>query len=323
MKIGMVYNPAAGNKSFQREAILKIVPQLEGNELFCTTGSYAFLKRAFPGINCIGATVYDSYLDSVNAGMLLNAVDLVVVFGGDGTCADVVSGQRAVGRLVPVVGIGCGTANAGPLVFTDTLDDLEKLSPGELSAVGVAGIDVYDEKDRLVGTAFNDLVMSDCLVSTMEDRVITAEARAFLFGEKRSKAPSKIFTAQTRISINHVEMEFPFEIAQIILSPIYDKEQFAFRAVFGKICWLPYSDKSAAMIVAAEPVICITGKDDFNAVAPLHLSQFILGNGDEVEISGTKGFAIVDGNPRIDMEEIGALTKAVFNSFAAKTVRRL
>lgn len=322
MKIGIVYNPNAGNSVFQKEAIKALKTKLNSEKLFCSASSHPFLKGCFPDIVCLGKKeAENSYQDSVNAGAELKEMDLVIVFGGDGTVADVVSGQRKTGKLIPIMGIGCGTANAGPLIFTSQLKALEKLDPQKLKLVYVNGLDVYDKNDCLIGTAFNDLVFSDCLVSTSGKTVVTVSAKEFLSGKRNCAEPSKIGTENTSIEINKKIVDIPFEIGQIILSPVYNKSSFACKAVFGKVCWLTHSDKDATMIVTKTPIIKITDTDDLRAENPVLLSQFIFGSKDRLKISGTKGFAIIDGNPRIDMEGDGAAAKIILNSTAALTVQ--
>lgn len=322
MKIGIVYNSNAGNSVLQKEALNALEEKLRLKELFCTISSYPFLKETLPEIKCIGDNrVECSFMDSVRAGMILNEMDLIIVFGGDGTVADVVSGQRKTGKLVPIMGIGCGTANAGPLIFTGKIEVLKSIDFEKLEKVNVCGLDVYDENNELVGTAFNDLVFSDCLVSTMEDSVVTVCARSFLEGKRICKTPTFIGTKATLIEINEKETEIPFDIGQIILSPINNKENFSCKAIFGKICWLAYSDKNAAMIISQTPIIKLTGSEDLDAGIPAILSQFIFGSEDRLKISGTRGFAIIDGNPRIDMEMKGSAANIILNNTAAQTVK--
>jgi predicted polyphosphate/ATP-dependent NAD kinase len=73
------------------------------------------------------------------AAELASNVDVIMVIGGDGTMSDVAYSLFISGTSTPILGIGAGSTNAGPLI-TAKANELDQLDPHELSIQEVGGI---------------------------------------------------------------------------------------------------------------------------------------------------------------------------------------
>lgn len=323
MQIGIVINPNAGDCRRAVQAASLLAWPLHGHELVCTESTADHLPPELRHARVIrGGMRHGSFRDSIDAGARLWDVDCVLALGGDGTVADIISGQRRAGLMVPVVGIGCGTANAGPFILTRGLSELRSLRLDCLERRGVLGLDVRDGDGALVATAFHDVVFSDSVVSTVEGRTATVCARRFLLGERQLRTPSRIGTPAARVRVNGAQIALPFPVGQIVAAPVHQPTRYLGQAVHGKMCWLPFCDKNAVLSVFAEPVICLAGPQQLAAQNALQALQVIFGESDAVQVEGMQGFAIIDGNPRIDMERTGGLCRLHPNPEAALTLVR-
>ncbi len=322
MRIGIVYNSFSGNKKIHTQYLTLLKDKLKGHTVLCTRATQEVIRDFFTSLKVVNSEppAY-SYLDSINAGKYLKDVDFLIVLGGDGTIADVIKGQRETGSSVPILGIGIGTANAGPFILIKTPKELNNLNFYELEPYPVGGLDVY-ENEVFSGTGFNDVVVSDTIISTLNGRMTTVDAFLFINGKKVEKDPSSVGTHDTEISVNEEKLNIPFEISQIILSPIYDKERFIAKAIFGKLCWLPFSDDDASMIIVDKPVIRLLGKNDEEKNTPLFIAQFIFGEKDCITLSNLNGYLIIDGNPRINLREKNKMAKITYNKQAGIALRR-
>jgi hypothetical protein len=317
-RIGIVYNPNAGNKSFQRQALSILSQKLKKAEIHCTQATYRYIKDYFPNIKLRpSGEMTDTYLDSVYAGQALTDLDFIIALGGDGTVADLITGQKKEGILIPVSCIGCGTVNAGPFILTRSIDELRPVVFKKLRIHPITGIEARNQEGQFIGTAFNDLVFSDTIVSTVKGKVTTIDARKFLLGTRVEKLPGLISGDHTSLKINSREVVIPFKIAQIFLSPVHNSAAYSFKAITGKLCWMAFGNKRGALAVSSSPIVQIPTPKDFIAEQGMLLYQFIFDLQDSIEISGTKGFAIIDGNPRLDLEQENTLCSLSLNEEAA------
>ncbi len=323
VKIGVVYNPYSGDKARHADFLTILGKKCKNHTVYCTSYTREFIKEFFVNdLIAYDVPFIESWKHSFMAGKVLLDVDILIVLGGDGTIADVVRGQREAGRLIPILGIGIGTANSGPLINIKEPKELEEISFKELETMPIGGLDVYNKGGEFFGSGFNDIVFSDTLVSTLDGKKTTVDASMFVKGKKKEKEPSFIGKCDTKITINQYNIHIPFKIGQIILSPIYNKEKFIGKAIFGKLCWLPFSNKDASIIVSHAPLIKFIKDIKLEAHIPLYLAQFVFGEEDKVQISNTRGFAIIDGNPRINMEKESEVVTIRYNTRAAYTARR-
>jgi hypothetical protein len=226
-------------------------------------------------------------------------MNLVISIGGDGTASDVVAGMRQTGRLAPVAGVASGTANCGPLIAIRSVADIVDFDFLNIRPKWVIGLDVFEEE--YISSAFNDVVISETLISTVEGKSLTIDASNFFYRNERTpREPVSIASETSRLEINREEVSPHFRTSQIIISPFSKKTKqlFAYKAVSGLLCWLPYSSCSSAMIVSSRPIITMVEPGE---TVSADIKQFILTNSDTVRLSGFEAFCVIDGNPRVDL----------------------
>ncbi len=299
MRIGLVYNPNSGKREKDLDLMKTLAKKLEGLRLFCTKSTYLYLKEYF-NLEVIGSeTTHNDYRDTVNAGNALSKMNLVISIGGDGTASDVVAGMRQTGRLAPVAGVASGTANCGPLIAIRSVADIVDFDFLNIRPKWVIGLDVFEEE--YISSAFNDVVISETLISTVEGKSLTIDASNFFYRNERTpREPVSIASETSRLEINREEVSPHFRTSQIIISPFPKdtKGLFAYKAVSGLLCWLPYSSCDSAMIVSSRPIITMVEPDE---TVSADIKQFILTNSDTVRLSGFEAFCVIDGNPRVDL----------------------
>ncbi len=138
MKVGVLINPSAG----RGHAVQTVVSRLEARwpraELLALDDGTACFTRA-----ALLPAPQGGYVPRILAGVraLLDAgADLLVTLGGDGTAAYAAEAVVASGKRTPLLGIGLGTANVGPIVTLlaeDELPPLERLSFRPAGAIAV------------------------------------------------------------------------------------------------------------------------------------------------------------------------------------------
>jgi len=319
MRIGLVFNPNSGKREKDLDLMKALAKKLEGLHLFCTKPSHIHLKEYF-NLEVIGSgTIHNDYRDTINAGKALSGMNLVISIGGDGTASDVVAGMRQIGRLAPVAGVALGTANCGPLIAIRSVADILNFDFLNIRPKWVTGLDVFEEE--YISSAFNDVVISETLISTVEGETCTIDASDFFYRNKRTpREPTSIASAASRLEINGEEVSPHFRTSQIIISPFSKdtKGLFAYKAVSGLLCWLPYSLCNSAMIVSSRPIITMVEPTE---TISADLKQFILTNSDMVRLSGFKAFCVIDGNPRVDLS-VSAGIEVKTNERAGLGVKR-
>lgn len=319
MRIGLVYNPNSGKLENDRGLMKALASKLEGMHLFCTGSTHFHLKEYFD-LEVVGSElILNDYRDSVNAGKVLAETDLVISIGGDGTASDIVAGMRMIGRLAPVVGVALGTANCGPFIVLRSVSDIFEFDFLNIEPIWVTGLDVFEEK--YVGSAFNDIVISETLISTVGVETCTIDASDFFYKNKRTpREPTSIASAASRLKINGEEISPQFQPSQIIISPFSEdmKSLYAYRAINGLLCWLPYSLCNSAMIVSSKPIITMVEPGE---TVSAEIKQSILTNSDTVRLSDFKAFCVIDGNPRVDLS-VSAGIEVKTNGRAGLGVKR-
>lgn len=129
------------------------------------------------------------------------SVDAILVVGGDGTMSDVAYSLFKAGASTPILGIGAGSTNAGPLI-TVRGEELDKLDPFALAVHEVGGI-LASLDGKQVGIGFNDVVLGDTVLTTLEGRVVQVSAAEFMKGRKTLSPPSKVGTTRSEVRIEH------------------------------------------------------------------------------------------------------------------------
>jgi hypothetical protein len=299
MKIGLIFNPNSGKCRIKDEIMVALAGKLSGDHLYCTSSTYENLKNYFK-LDVIEDEIACNCTDTIRAAEKLCNVDLIISFGGDGTVSDIITGLRTAKKLVPIAGVALGTANAGPFIKFRNPEDILNFNFHSIQTEMVPGLDVYCHGEYC-GSAFNDVVISDTLVSTVNGETKTILANEFYYRNKRVMAePSVISMEKSMVFLNSKKLDLKNSISQIILSRVSREEMnfYNYKAYNGLFCWLPYCKSNSVMIISGEPIIRMTDNVDNYAV---NLEQVIFSERDTVKFVNFKGFCIIDGNPRVDM----------------------
>lgn len=305
MKIGVVINPNSGKGEINKDLLKAFALKVKDQELYSTLSTSIYLRDLLK-VKVIGSeTIYKDYRDSVYAGKELSrvGVDLIVFFGGDGTAVDIILGMKEENRLIPLAGVATGTACCGPFIVFRSVEDLINYDFTNIKSAWVRGLDVYNNNNNLLGTAFIDVVIGDTLVSTVDGEKKTVDAYDFFYFNKRVvKNPDYIQLANSSVVVNQQHFPLGEKVSQIIISPFSEKEKnyYLSKAVTGLFCHLPYSSNSFGMIISSEPIIFFREND--SSLCSTNLCQIIFAESDTVCISNFNAFCIIDGNPKINLK---------------------
>lgn len=224
--------------------------------------------------------------------------ELLVCVGGDGLSSYVADALVGKQWRIPILGIGAGTANVGPIVTTN-LEDLPLFEPGALEYSQVGAVEVLDENGH-VAYGFNDIVIGNSFLGTIDGNAANLSAEALLLdGKKRAIAASpRIAGAAFRVVKNGLPLRLKIaRPSQIIVSTLGAAEFYG-RAVAGVLCNAGYMEGAAAIAlfdqIIVRPDAPEHGIDDFSVS-----EQMLFAPGDVVELHGmdADAYIVADGNP--------------------------
>lgn len=311
VRAGIVANPHAGLgpevvRSTVRcvaEAIAQAVPNWR---VIALRDSFAADPAAGgPWIRTIAGSATTSAADATANALIAGGVDLLIGIGGDGTLADIAAAIVHSGQAIPLLGVGIGSSNVGPLVSVRG----EAVSSAwfrSLAVHGVHGIEAFRSAASL-GFAFNDAVFSNLYFGTRDGKRVDLDAAAHLRGDDRSIEPSSVCLETTYVEKNGrtVLDGKRHRLAQIVASPLNEPRVFAGKAVSGLMSWGPYLGRPAVVAGLSEVAIRTRIDDELLAVVePLHLYHVCFGAADTIAVGGLDPAAVVvlDGNPVLHME---------------------
>ena len=296
MKIGILVNPSAGQGKNAHAVIRRIEQSWPDHELYTIDGpGGASFERAERLPQPQGGYV-DRLYSSVE--LLLSAgAELLISLGGDGTAAYVAEALNHSKKHVPILGIGLGTANVGPIV---TLNADDSIPPVESLSIEAAGGVAVFTGGRRIGAGYNDVVLGNTYLATISEEAVTADGQALLQnGDVRPAKPlSNVFTSETRICKNGrlLPVSLP-EVGQVIAAPI-EKDSLYGRTVHGILCYAPDSPMQGALTLSARSLVSYEPDDrGFDAFAPEE--RLLFSADDTITITGLAPsvLAVCDGNP--------------------------
>ncbi len=174
MKLGVVVNPKAG-KGPDREIIKRAVEKLDPDEI--VTGQDDLGEIYIENSHVVEVErTYDRNDTKRLVEVLDRKVDVIAVFGGDGTASDAASAFPKK----PLLCIPMGTTNVSPLMS----ESLENLQVYEVDALHVR------DYGRV---AFNDVVAGPTVLGTVDGEITELDALSFMSGEIRKGNPGKFY----------------------------------------------------------------------------------------------------------------------------------
>lgn len=284
MKIGVLVNPAAGRGNKAKEATAALREAWAGQELL------------FPPEGGEKLPYVKGLQRDVEA-LLQRGTELLVTLGGDGTASYAAEAQLRLQSRIPMLGIGLGTANVGPIV---TFTAEEKLPPPEELQYESAGdVAAFCGGKRIAG-GFNDVVVGNTFLATVNGRCLCADGQKLLKEELLIEGTplNNVLLPTAVMEKNGKAAPFTLKtVSQIILSPL-ERDNFYGRAVTGILCYAPDSPYGAAVCLSARPLVAYTEDErGFTAFAPEE--KLLLTAADRFTLRGLKqGVCLIcDGNP--------------------------
>ncbi|PKL77376.1 MAG: hypothetical protein CVV27_05640 [Candidatus Melainabacteria bacterium HGW-Melainabacteria-1] len=308
-KIAVLFGPSSG-KGATVESEEALASWLKGRDTavcagrFAGTGAQALWARLKPTGGVERAQGYVEDLRSSVAAFAAWGADLLVCVGGDGLSSYAADAMVASGRRMAMLGIAAGTINVGPIVSIG-IEALRDESLDFCSTEPVGAIEVLVD-DRHLAYGFNDVVIGDTFLGTIDERVASLSAQALLErGEKVEARPSADIASQDfGVWKNGKKLDSILrQPAQIIASALKPREFFA-RAVAGPLCNAAYMRGSAALALFDSVIVAAgspsQGIENFSAS-----EQILFGPEDAIALRGLTdaGQLIVDGNPFARMGE--------------------
>ena len=296
MRIGVLVNPSAGHGQKARAVISRLEESWQGHELLAMAGPSApCFTRATLLPEPDGGYV-EKLLGSVRA--LLDAgAQMIVTLGGDGTAAYAAEALGDARRTVPLLGIGLGTANVGPIVTLngdDPIPPVEALAfvPGDAVAVYSCG--------RRIAAGYNDVVLGNTYLATVDGETVTADGQTLLTEGRvgRGRPLENVFGPDTRVTKNGRPLPVSLPaVGQAIAAPLSQDRLYG-RAVHGIYCYAPDSPTQGALTLSARPLVSYEPDErGYDAFAPEE--RLLFSAADEISITGLDPsiLAVCDGNP--------------------------
>ena len=296
MRIGVLVNPSAGHGQKARAVISRLEESWQGHELLAMAGPSApSFTRATLLPESDGGYV-EKLFGSVRT--LLDAgAQMIVTLGGDGTAAYATEALGDARRTVPLLGIGLGTANVGPIV---TLSGDDPIPPVEaLAFVPGDGVAVFSG-GRRIAAGYNDVVLGNTYLATVDGETVTADGQTLLTEGKvvRGRPLENVFGPDTRVTKNGRPLPVSLPaVGQAIAAPLSQDRLYG-RAVHGIYCYAPDSPTQGALTLSARPLVSYEPDErGYDAFAPEE--RLLFSAADEIVITGLDPsiLAVCDGNP--------------------------
>jgi hypothetical protein len=226
-------------------------------------------------------------------------VDAIMVIGGDGTMSDVAYSLFRSGATIPLLGIGAGSTNAGPLI-TVKAKEIDQLDPHDLYIREVGGILAVLNGEQ-AGLGFNDIVFGDTILTTLKGKVVQVSAAEFMKEEKIPALPSGAGAISSNISIERKgknKLIHKGEFGQMFASPL--EERYLGKGLAGGTSLASALGLPAGIAITSEPLINYSiRQEEFLEMEPIVTKTASFREGDEVVVRGLKdGICLnIDGNP--------------------------
>ncbi len=249
-------------------------------------------------------------------------VDALVVVGGDGTLADVAFALYQEERAIPLLGIGTGSANVGPLM-TCRGDQVGWLANARFHSHMVDGL-LAGLNRTSRGLAFNDVVLGFTVLATVDGKVVDVDVAAKMRGLNLPREPEPIGTDEARVVKNSDHGETLVacgnEIATVIAG--FPDERFYGKAIAGGVLLSGLVNDPAGCLVC-DHLLVRTRMDPewYRRSEPVNSHYVGLNEEERIEAWGLRpGTALcADGNPlailnaqdRVDITVRRALVQSI------------
>lgn len=233
-------------------------------------------------------------------------IDLIAVVGGDGTMADVAFALWSSGISVPLLGIGVGSTNAGPLV-TCKGDDVPRLAEARLVACPVDGL-IAGANDRVLGLGFNDVVIGFTVLATVDGQVTDVDAAQKMRGRNVPRELEGVWTDHTRVIKQGPWGESLIACGNQVEAVIvgFPDERFYGKAIAGGVVLSSLLGQPAGCLVCDHLLVRTRLDETRHRQSEPVVSRYVgLGQDETISGSGFRAGAALcaDGNPLLIMTE--------------------
>ena len=285
MKTALFYNPKAGSKLPPSLVLSRLAAFFEGDELLAADS--ALLGFGVPLTAVEASTQGLGYFETILARVRALAeagAERFACVGGDGTATYLRTALYLLGLDLPILGVAAGTANVGPIISV-RLEDLEGRQVSEARETCCDGVAVLDREGGLVSLAFNDLIVGDTFLATVDGQSCNVSVHALLdAGELTPQTPRE----------DLIRLK---DVRQIVISSVAQESHYG-RAVYGPIGKCDWSEKKG--LIALCDHIAVTFEENDAGTERFSAMQYLLfGPGDSVALRGfaPEAALVCDGNP--------------------------
>ncbi len=279
MKLGLIVNPYAGGgiDEEKRAMINDVLNRLKPEIVYAAEGLGADLLADF-NVKKINLTLTHTREDTLKLVKILDdRVDLIAVFGGDGTMSDVASAKPKT----PLLCIGIGTTNVSPVLCDPDFE------VDELKLMKVRALELCIGDD--VRLAFNDVVVGSTILATVDGKRVQVDAREYMKGRKIIAKPRK-FYALIEVGEKTIEGEF----GNVFIS--MPDRRFLGKGIAGGTSLSAFLGFKGVVACISDGIVVSTyTKDDVRKLEPI-VTQTISFDDEAVRIRANEVISC-DGNP--------------------------
>lgn len=300
MKTALLYNPNAGSKIPANVVLERLAAFFEGDELLVADN--ALLRPELPlqlvEVSTQGLGYFDVILARVRALVEAGAERFACV-GGDGTATYLRTALYLLGLDLPILGVAAGTANVGPIISVK-LEALEGRHISQAGETNYDGVVLVKEDGSPVSLAFNDLIVGDTFLATVNGQGCNVSVHALLDeGKLVPQSPREdLIREDFHVELNGTPIAPALkDVRQIIICSVAHESHYG-RAVYGAIGKCDWCEQKG--LIALCDHIAVTFEENDAGTGRFSASQYLLfGPGDNVVLRGfAPGAALVcDGNP--------------------------
>ena len=297
MRAAALINTSAGGAGSISDVIRAIDAFLLGCDVITVPGFGCGLICGGQ-VDCASSMEYIGHLNAAVDAVSSKNPDFYVVAGGDGFAAYVAARLLKTGHSNPrLIGVAMGTANVGPII-SFSAESLLAASSQDIAYEACGAVEAFDA-DASVAYGFNDIVLGNTILGTIDGAVRTLSARAMvLTGQKVPELPIENIAENLIIRKNGIPFVSPLKnISQIVASTL-ERENHYGRAVTGMLCYGGFEQAHSALLLSERPLV-VVDYDPRGFESPALFAHVLFGAGEEISMEGLlpSTLIIADGNP--------------------------
>ena len=297
MRAAALLNTSAGGAGSISDVIRAIDAFLLGCDVVTVPGFGCGLIRGVQ-TDCPGDTEYIGHLNAAVDAVSTKNPDFYIVAGGDGFAAYVAARLLKTGHSQPkLIGVAMGTANVGPII-SFSAKTLRAVTPQALCYEACGAVEAFDA-DASVAFGFNDIVLGNTILGTIDGVVLTLSARTMAqTGQKVPELPNENIAENLAVRKNGMPFASPLKHTAQIVASTLEREKHYGRAVTGMLCYSDIQQTHCALLLSERPLV-VVDYDPRGFESPALFAHLLFSAQDEIRIEGLLPSALIiaDGNP--------------------------